>query len=87
MAAADGIWDGETFLHGAIGWRTPLAGWRGAYTGDVVGWNDRAKTHFLAYTKSMVTDVPPTLPQPQQDTANNMAASLKSRPRCRRRQP
>ena len=48
MAAADGIWDGETFLHGAIGWRTPLAGWRGAYTGDVVGWNDRAKTHFLA---------------------------------------
>ena len=77
MAAADGIWDGETFLHGAIGWRTPLAGWRGAYTGDVVGWNDRAKTHFIAYTKSMVTDVPPTLPQPQQDTANNMAASLK----------
>ena len=20
MAAADGIWDGETFLHGAVGW-------------------------------------------------------------------
>lgn len=77
MAAADGIWGGETFLHGAIGWRTPLAGWRGAYVGDVVGWNDRAKSHFITYTKSMVTDVPPTLPQPQQDTANNMAASLK----------
>lgn len=77
LAAADGTWDGETFLHGAIGWRTPLAGWRGAYVGDVAGWNDRAKSHFITYTKSMVTDVPPTLPQPQQDSANNMAASLK----------
>lgn len=77
MAAADGIWDGSTFLHGAAGWRTPLAGWRGAYVGDVVGWNDRAVSHFTAYSKSMVTDVPPVLPQPQQDTANNMAASLK----------
>lgn len=76
-AAADGIWDGKTFLHGANGWRTPLAGWRGAYVGDVMGWNDRAVSHFTAYSHSMVTNVPQTLPQPQQDTLNNMAASLK----------
>jgi hypothetical protein len=77
VAAADGIWDGETFLHGANGWRTPYCGWRGGYTGDVVGWNDRAVSHYTAYSKSMVTDVPPTLPQPQQDTAGHLAASLK----------
>ena len=28
--AADGIWDGEVWLHGAIGWRMPLSGWRAA---------------------------------------------------------
>ena len=35
--AADGIWDGEVWLHGAIGWRMPLSGWRAAYTGDAFG--------------------------------------------------
>ena len=40
--AADGIWDGEVWLHGAIGWRMPLSGWRAAYTGDALGWHDRA---------------------------------------------
>ena len=77
VAAADGIWDGQTFLHGANGWRTPYVGWRGAYAGDAVGWNDRAITHFTVYSKSMVTDVPPVLPQPQQDTLGHLAASLK----------
>ena len=77
VAAADGIWDGETFLHGAIGWRTRLAGWRGAYAGDVMGWNDRAESHFIEYSKSMVTDVPPVYPQPQQDPDCNLARALK----------
>lgn len=49
--AADGIWDGEVWLHGAIGWRMPLSGWRAAYTGDVLGWHDRARTHFNAYAQ------------------------------------
>ncbi|MCR4825048.1 MAG: DUF4450 domain-containing protein, partial [Bacteroidales bacterium] len=77
MAAADGIWDGQTFLHGANGWRTPYCGWRGGYTGDAVGWNDRAVSHFTAYSHSMVTDIPPVLPQPQQDTLNNLCRALK----------
>ncbi len=77
VAAADGTWDGQTFLHGAIGWRTPLAGWRGAYAGDVLGWNDRAVSHFRAYAASMVTDIPPIYPQPQQDTAQNLARPTK----------
>ena len=76
LAAADGIWDGNTFLHGAVGWRTPLVGWRGAYVGDVVGWKDRARTHFTAYSKSMLTDVPPVMDQPQQDPAQNLARGL-----------
>ena len=77
VAAVDGIWDGETFLHGAIGWRTRLAGWRGAYAGDVTGWNDRAKSHFIEYSRSMVTDVPPIYAQPQQDPDCNLARALK----------
>ncbi len=72
-AAADGLWDGETWLHGCIGWRTPLAGWRAAYVADVLGWDDRATSHFDAYAKSMVTNVPPTIPHPAQDSANNLA--------------
>ena len=37
--AADGIWDGQVWLHGAVGWRMPLSGWRAAYTGDALGWH------------------------------------------------
>ncbi|MBQ7213254.1 MAG: DUF4450 domain-containing protein [Bacteroidales bacterium] len=76
MAAADGLWDGKTWLHGCIGWRTQLAGWRAAYVGDVVGWDDRADSHFRAYANSMVTDVPAVIPHPAQDTSNNLARAV-----------
>ena len=69
--AADGIWDGQVWLHGAVGWRMPLSGWRAAYTGDVLGWHDRARTHFDAYAASQVTEVPNTIPHPAQDSESN----------------
>ena len=75
--AADGDWDGQTWLHGCIGWRMPLAGWRAAYAGDVLGWPDRARCHFDAYARSQVTNVEPTLPHPTQDTLMNMARAEK----------
>ena len=75
--AADGIWDGEVWLHGAIGWRMPLSGWRAAYTGDALGWHDRARTHFDAYAASQVTEVPNTIPHPAQDSALALARSVK----------
>ena len=67
--AADGIWDGQVWLHGAVGWRMPLSGWRAAYTGDALGWHDRARKHFDAYAASQVTDVPNMIPHPAQDSA------------------
>ena len=36
--AADAIWQEPSYLHGAIAWRMPLNGWRGAYTADPLGW-------------------------------------------------
>ena len=75
--AADGAWDGETWLHGAIGWRMPLAGWRAGYLGDVLGWNDRAVSHFNAYANSQVTDVPPSIDSPTQDPEMNLARAEK----------
>lgn len=75
--AADGIYDGQTYLHGAVGWRMPLSGWRGAYTGDFLGWHDRARTHFNAYASSQVNNVPPIIPHPTQDPDKNLARSLK----------
>ena len=75
--AADGDWDGQTWLHGCIGWRMPLAGWRAAYLGDVLGWNDRAIRHFNAYAKSQVTAVDPVIPHPSQDPKMNMARAEK----------
>ena len=53
VVAADGDWDGKTWLHGCIGWRMPLAGWRAGYLGDVLGWPERAVSHFNAYAKSL----------------------------------
>lgn len=75
--AADGIWDGEVWLHGAIGWRMPLSGWRAAYTGDALGWHDRARTHFNAYAASQVTEAPNTIPHPAQDSTLALARSEK----------
>ncbi|MDE5786792.1 MAG: DUF4450 domain-containing protein [Duncaniella sp.] len=75
--AADGIWSGEAWLHGSIGWRTPHLGWRGAYAGDALGWTDRALTHFKTYASNQVTDIPPVLPQPAQDSTLNLARAEK----------
>ncbi len=75
--AADGDWDGHTWLHGCIGWRMPLAGWRAGYLGDVLGWNDRAISHFDAYAKSQVTDVEPVIPHPSQDSTLHLARAEK----------
>jgi hypothetical protein len=75
--AADGDWDGQTWLHGCIGWRMPLAGWRAGYLGDVLGWNDRAISHFDAYAKSQVTTVAPVIPHPSQDSTQNLARAEK----------
>ena len=75
--AADGDWDGTTWLHGCIGWRMPLAGWRAAYVGDVLGWNDRQRSHFDAYAKSQVTRVEPTISHPSQDAKMNLARAEK----------
>ena len=77
MLAADGDWDGQTWLHGCIGWRMPLAGWRAAYAGDALGWGDRAVKHFDAYAKSQVTDVEPIIPHPSQDPQMNLARAEK----------
>ncbi len=75
--AADGDWDGKSWLHGCVGWRMPLAGWRAAYAADVLGWNDRARRHFDAYARSQVTDVEPVIPHPSQDSVLNLARAEK----------
>lgn len=53
--AADAIWEAPSYLHGSIGWRMRLNGWRGPYTGDVLGWHDRARMHFKGYALSQLT--------------------------------
>jgi hypothetical protein len=53
-AAADGIWESPSYLHGAVAWRMRLNAWRGAYVADALGWHDRAKLHFSSYAKSQV---------------------------------
>ncbi|MBE6287385.1 MAG: DUF4450 domain-containing protein [Mediterranea massiliensis] len=76
--AADGVWGTEeVWLHGAVGWRMPLSGWRAGYIGDALGWHDRARKHFDNYAASQVTDVPNTIPHPAQDTALALARSVK----------
>lgn len=46
--AADGIWDEaqQCVMHGGVAWRMPLAGWRGPYALDALGWHERARKHF-----------------------------------------
>jgi hypothetical protein len=56
--AADAIWENPAYLHGAIAWRQPLPGWRGAYVADQLGWHDRGRTHLRAYAASQLTEPP-----------------------------
>lgn len=77
VVAADGDWDGKTWLHGCIGWRMPLAGWRAGYLGDVLGWPNRAVSHFDAYAKSQVKNVPAQYPHPTQDDKLHLARARK----------
>ena len=77
VLAADGAWDGRTWQHGAVGWRTSLAGWRGGYLGDVLGWWDRSRSHFNAYAESQVKNVPPREQHPTQDSTLNLARAVK----------
>ncbi|MCD8166807.1 MAG: DUF4450 domain-containing protein [Bacteroides sp.] len=74
--AEDAVWEDPGYLHGAIGWRVPLTGWRAAYLADLLGIRERARTHFNGYIRSQVTDVPVTLPH-LQDTALHLARSAK----------
>ena len=77
VVAADGDWDGQTWLHGCVGWRMPLAGWRAGYLGDVLGWPDRAVSHFDAYAKSQVNKVPAEQAHPTQDEKQHLARAKK----------
>jgi len=72
--AADAVWENPTYLHGSIGWRMRLNGWRGPYVGDVLNWHDRAKTHFKAYALSQLTT--PLNGPLVMDTALNLARTL-----------
>ncbi|MFD2826804.1 DUF4450 domain-containing protein [Leeuwenhoekiella polynyae] len=54
--AADAIWEDPAFLHGAVAWRMHLNAWRGAYNANVLGWHDRAKTHFKSYGNAQVLE-------------------------------
>lgn len=65
--AADAIWEYPTYMHGAIGWRMRLNGWRGPYTADPLGWHNRAKAHYSSYAESQVTEPAsgPSVPDPK----------------------
>lgn len=52
--AADAIWESPAYLHGAVAWRMHLNAWRGAYAADLLGWHDRARSHFNSYANSQV---------------------------------
>jgi hypothetical protein len=72
--AADAIWEDPSYLHGAVAWRMRLNAWRGAYVADVLGWHDRARSHFSSYALSQLTE-PPTGPVVA-DTALHLARQL-----------
>ncbi len=78
MAAADGAWDGEVWLHGAILWRMQLNGWRAGFLGDLLGMPDRAVSHFNAYANSQITDVEPIIPNPTPDPEKLLTREAKT---------
>jgi hypothetical protein len=72
--AADAIWEDPSYLHGAVAWRMRLNAWRGAYVADVLGWHDRARSHFSSYALSQLTE--PLTGPVVADTALHLARQL-----------
>jgi hypothetical protein len=70
--AADAIWDQkqQAFMHGAVAWRTRLLGWRGAYTGDELGWHDRTAAHLAGFARQQNTNPVPEKIPPADENAN-----------------
>lgn len=63
--AANAVWDEQqqSFMHGAVAWRTRLLGWRGQYAGDALGWHERTAAHFAGYARQQNTSaIPETIP-------------------------
>jgi hypothetical protein len=63
--AADAVWDDkqQSFMHGAVAWRTRLLGWRGQYAGDELGWHERTAAHFAGFAKQQNTSpIPAAIP-------------------------
>jgi hypothetical protein len=63
--AADAVWDDrqQSFMHGAVAWRTRLLGWRGPYAGDELGWHERTAAHFAGFARQQNTSpIPESIP-------------------------
>lgn len=75
-AAADGLWDEPqgVVMHGAVAWRTPLAGWRGSYVNDALGWHDRAERYLKYWARRQNTNEAADVPMGP-DPASNLARS------------
>ncbi|MDA3879118.1 MAG: DUF4450 domain-containing protein [Prolixibacteraceae bacterium] len=71
--ASDAVWDGTSYMHGAVAWRMPLNGWRGAYTADWLGWHDRARLHLRGYFAAQYTEPAsgPVMPDPETHLARH----------------
>jgi len=74
--AADAVWDGkqQSFMHGAVAWRTRLLGWRGQYAGDELGWHERTAAHFAGFARQQNTSpIPETIPPPTNSSTSRAA--------------
>ncbi|HPP54994.1 MAG TPA: DUF4450 domain-containing protein [Anaerohalosphaeraceae bacterium] len=74
-AAADGIWDEPqgAVMHGAAAWRTALAGWRGAYANDALGWHERARRYLRYWAQRQ--NLQEAAAEPGPDPASNLSRS------------
>ena len=70
--AADAVWDSQqqSFMHGAVAWRTRLLGWRGPYAGDALGWHERTAAHFAGYARNQNTNPVPEKISPADEEFN-----------------
>lgn len=69
--AADALWNPPVYMHGAVAWRMPLLGWRGAYVASEFGWHDRAQAHFREYARYQFQE--PTDGKPHAGPKYNLA--------------
>ncbi len=75
VAAIDGLWYPPFFVHSAMLWNMPFAGWRVMYGATMYGWHERVRAACRPYCVSQVVESDKVKAQPDPNCLGSIQGS------------